>query len=150
MVRRAREEAGAAIGELRDLARGIAPPVLADRGLSAAVQALGVRAPMPVEVEVPDERRPPPVVETAAYFVVAEALTNVAKHAGGAPARVVVTRDAQRLVVEISDSGPGGADPQGGGLTGLRHRVEAIDGTLRVDSPAGGPTTIRAELPCGS
>ncbi len=150
LVRRAREEAGAAIGELRDLARGIAPPVLADRGLSAAVQALGVRAPMPVEVEVPDERRPPPVVETAAYFVVAEALTNVAKHAGGAPARVVVTRDARSLVVEISDSGPGGADPRGGGLTGLRHRVEAIDGTLRVDSPAGGPTTIRAELPCGS
>jgi signal transduction histidine kinase len=150
LVRRAREEAGAAIGELRDLARGIAPPVLADRGLNAAVQALGVRAPMAVEVEVPDVRRPPPVVETAAYFVVAEALTNVAKHAGGAPARVVVSRDAQRLVVEISDSGPGGANPQGGGLTGLRHRVEAIDGTLRVESPAGGPTTIRAELPCGS
>ncbi len=150
LVRRAREEAGAAIGELRDLARGIAPPVLADRGLNAAVQALGVRAPMPVDVEVPDARRPPPVVETAAYFVVAEALTNVAKHAGGAPARVVVSRDAQRLVVEISDSGPGGANPQGGGLTGLRHRVEAIDGTLLVDSPAGGPTTIRAEMPCGS
>jgi signal transduction histidine kinase len=150
LVRRAREEAGAAIGELRDLARGIAPPVLADRGLSAAVQALGVRAPMPVTVEVPDERRPPPVVETAAYFVVAEALTNVAKHAGGAPARVVVLREPQRLVVEISDEGPGGADPRGGGLTGLRHRVEAIDGTLRVDSPAGGPTTIRAQLPCES
>jgi signal transduction histidine kinase len=150
LVRRAREEAGAAIGELRDLARGIAPPVLADRGLSAAVQALGVRAPMPVEVEVPDERRPPPVVETAAYFVVAEALTNVAKHAGGAPARVVVLRERNRLVVEISDSGPGGADPRGGGLTGLRHRVEAIDGTLRVESPAGGPTTIRAEMPCAS
>jgi signal transduction histidine kinase len=150
LVRRAREEAGAAIGELRDLARGIAPPVLADRGLNAAVQALGVRAPMPVEVEVPDERRPPPVVETAAYFVVAEALTNIAKHAGGAPARVVVLREPQRLVVEISDSGPGGADPRGGGLTGLRHRVEAIDGSLRVDSPAGGPTTIRAEMPCAS
>jgi signal transduction histidine kinase len=150
LVRRAREEAGAAIGELRDLARGIAPPVLADRGLSAAVQALGVRSPMPVTVEVPDDRRPPPVVETAAYFVVAEALTNVAKHAGGAPARVVVLRDSERLVVEISDEGPGGADPRGGGLTGLRHRVEAIDGTLRVESPAGGPTTIRAELPCAS
>jgi signal transduction histidine kinase len=150
LVRRAREEAGAAIAELRDLARGIAPPVLADRGLSAAVQALGVRAPMPVEVDVPDERRPPPVVETAAYFVVAEALTNVAKHASGAPARVVVLRERRRLVVEISDSGPGGADPRGGGLTGLRHRVEAIDGTLHVDSPAGGPTTIRAEMPCGS
>jgi signal transduction histidine kinase len=150
LVRRAREEAGAAIAELRDLARGIAPPVLTDRGLSAAVQALGVRAPMAVEVDVPDDRRPPPVVETAAYFVVAEALTNVAKHAGGAPARVVVQRDARRLVVEVSDSGPGGADPGGGGLTGLRHRVEAIDGTLRVTSPKGGPTAIRAELPCVS
>jgi len=101
------------------------------------VQALGVRAPMAVTVEVPDDRRPPPVVETAAYFVVAEALTNVAKHAGGAPARVVVDRDARRLVVEVTDEGPGGADPHGGGLTGLRHRVEAIDGTLRIRSPAG-------------
>jgi len=135
---------------LRDLARGIAPPVLADRGLSAAVQALGARAPMPVDVEVPADQRPPPVVETAAYFVVAEALTNVAKHAGGAPARVVVGRGAGRLVVEIHDTGPGGADPRGGGLTGLRHRVEAIDGALSVTSPAGGPTTIRAELPCAS
>ena len=150
LVRRAREEAGAAIGELRDLARGIAPPVLADRGLNAAVQALGVRAPMPVVVEVPSEERPPPVVETAAYFVVAEALTNVAKHAGGAPAKVVVTRDDRRLLVVVSDEGPGGADPNGGGLTGLRHRVEAIDGTLQVTSPPGGPTTIRAELPCAS
>jgi signal transduction histidine kinase len=150
LVRRAREEAGAAIGELRDLARGIAPPVLADRGLGAAVQALGARAPMPVAVEVADEDRPPPVVETAAYFVVAEALTNVAKHAGGAAARVVVSRDARRLLVVVSDEGPGGADPRGGGLTGLRHRVEAIDGTLTVISPAGGPTTIRAELPCAS
>ncbi len=150
LVRQAREEAGAAIGELRDLARGIAPPVLTDRGLDAAVQALGVRAPMAVTVEVDDEQRPPPVVETAAYFVVAEALTNVAKHAGGAPAHVVVSRDRRRLLVEVSDEGPGGADPDGGGLTGLRHRVEAIDGTLRVSSPAGGPTTITAELPCGS
>jgi len=149
-VRRAREEAGAAIAELRDLARGIAPPVLADRGLNAAVQALGVRAPMAVVVEVPDEERPPPVVETAAYFVVAEALTNVAKHAGGAPAKVLVRRDERRLIVIVSDEGPGGADPDGGGLTGLRHRVEAIDGTLQVLSPAGGPTTIRAELPCAS
>jgi len=105
---------------------------------------------MPVDVEVPADQRPPPVVETAAYFVVAEALTNVAKHAGGAPARVVVGRGAGRLVVEIHDTGPGGADPRGGGLTGLRHRVEAIDGALSVTSPAGGPTTIRAELPCAS
>jgi len=81
------------------------------------------------------------------YVVVAEALTNVAMHAGGGPARVVVDRDARRLV-EVTDEGPGGADQHGGGLTGLRHRVEAIDGTLRIPSPAGGPTTMRAELPC--
>ena len=90
------------------------------------------------------------MIETAAYFVVAEALTNVAKHAGDAAARVELAPGRGRLVVEVSDDGPGGADPSGGGLTGLRHRVEALDGTLHVTSPPGGPTTIRAELPCGS
>ena len=150
LVRRAREEAGAAIAELRDLARGIAPPVLADRGLPAAVEALATRAPMDVSVLVPDGDRPPPVVETAAYFVVAEALTNVAKHASGAPAQVAVVRGPDRLVVEVADEGPGGADPDGSGLMGLRQRVQALDGTLTVDSPRGGGTTIRAELPCAS
>ena len=90
------------------------------------------------------------MVETAAYFVVAESLTNVAKHAPGASARVTLARDDGRLVVEIADNGPGGADPGGGGLTGLRHRVEALDGTLHGASPPGDGTTIRAELPCGS
>jgi signal transduction histidine kinase len=150
LVRQAREEAGAAIAELRDLARGIAPPVLADRGLPAAVEALAGRAPMEVGVLVNVEDRPPPVVETAAYFVVAEALTNVAKHAGGAPAQVAVVREDDRLVVEVSDEGPGGADPAGSGLAGLSHRVEALDGTLTVDSPRGGGTSIRAELSCAS
>ena len=89
------------------------------------------------------------VIETAAYFVVAEALTNVAKHAPQASAHVELSLDAERLLIEVTDDGPGGADPDGGGLTGLRHRVEALDGVLRVSSPAGGPTTIRAELPCG-
>jgi signal transduction histidine kinase len=93
--------------------------------------------------------RPPPVVETAAYFVVAEALTNAAKHAPGAPVRVTLAREPGLLVVEVADDGPGGADPAGSGLTGLRHRVEALDGELQVRSGGDG-TKIRAELPCGS
>jgi len=150
MFRRARDEAGAAIAELRDLARGIAPPILADRGLVAAVESLGRRSAIPVEVEADVPARPAPVLETAAYFVVAEALTNVAKHAPQASAVVTVDLDDQRLLVVVADDGPGGADPQGGGLTGLRHRVEALDGRLAVTSAAGDGTTIRAELPCGS
>jgi signal transduction histidine kinase len=149
LLRRAREDAGAAIAELRDLARGIAPPILADRGLAAAIEALGRRAPMPVTVDADPGERLLPVVETAAYFVAAEALTNVAKHGGGAAARVAVQRAGDRLVVVVADEGPGGADAAGGGLTGLRHRVEALDGTLIVTSPPGGGTTVRAELPCG-
>jgi signal transduction histidine kinase len=95
--------------------------------------------------------RPAATVETAAYFVIVESVTNAVKHAGGAPVRVSVTQDAGVLVVDISDTGPGGADPLGSGRTGLRHRVEALDGTLRVTPGAGGTgTSIRAELPCGS
>ena len=148
LVRSARDEASDAIGELRDLARGIAPPVLADRGLAAAVEALGRARALPVTVDAPIMRRPLPVVESAAYFVVAEALTNAAKYAGGAAATVALADHGDRLVVEVDDDGPGGADPTGSGLTGLRHRVEALDGTLSVASPAGGGTTVRAELPC--
>ena len=147
LVRQSRLEAGAAIAELRDLARGIAPPVLADRGLAAAVEALARRAPVPATTDVQLDRRLPGVVETAAYFVVAEALTNVAKHARGASAQVRARTERDRLVVEVADDGAGGADPAGGGLTGLRHRVEALDGTLSVVSGEG--TTIRAEIPCG-
>jgi signal transduction histidine kinase len=149
LVRQARGEASAAIAELRDLARGIAPPVLVARGLAAAVDALGRRVATAVTVDAHVDRRPPAVIETAAYFVVAESLTNVAKHTGDARARVELHMAADVLVVEVSDDGPGGADPQGGGLTGLRHRVEALDGTLSITSPPGGRTTIRAELPCG-
>jgi signal transduction histidine kinase len=150
LVREARGEASAAIAELRDLARGIAPPVLADRGLPAAVEALAARAPIRATADSSIGRRPPPVVETAAYFVVAESLTNAAKHAGTDARATVTIRDgANALLVEVADDGEGGADPDGSGLTGLRHRVEALDGTLDVVSPAGGGTRIRARLPYG-
>ncbi|HXE43677.1 MAG TPA: sensor histidine kinase [Conexibacter sp.] len=150
LLRDAREEASAAIAELRDLARGIAPPVLADRGLAAAVEAIATRSPAEVTVDARIPRRLPPVVETAAYFVVAEALTNVAKHARGASARVTLRELGERLLVEVADDGPGGADPSGSGIDGLRARVEALDGALTIDAPAGGPTVVRAELPCAS
>jgi signal transduction histidine kinase len=104
---------------------------------------------MPVTVDVALSSRPLPVVETAAYFVVAESLTNAAKHAGGAAAHVDLSERDDRLVIEVWDEGPGGADPEGTGLTGLRHRVEALDGSLTVSDAAGGGTMIRAELPCG-
>jgi signal transduction histidine kinase len=150
LVREARGEASAAIAELRDLARGIAPPVLADRGLPAAVEALAARAPIKTSVDAAVAHRAPPVVETAAYFVVAESLTNAAKHAGREARALVTVRDGRdALTVEIADNGSGGADPAGSGLTGLRHRVEALDGTLAVTSPEGGGTTIRARLPYG-
>jgi signal transduction histidine kinase len=151
LVRAARSEASAAIAELRDLARGIAPPVLADRGLPAAVEALGRRSPVPVTLEADLEQRPPAVIETAAYFVVAESLTNVAKHAPEAAATVRIGGGAESLRVEVSDDGPGGADAAAGtGLSGLRARVAALDGELRVSSPPGAGTTIEVELPCGS
>lgn len=150
LVRTAREEARAAIAELRDLARGIAPPVLADRGLVAAVQSLADRSAATVTVTAHGVDRLPPSVENAAYFVVAESLTNAAKHAPGADARVTLTRRHTALLLDVLDDGPGGADPHGSGLDGLRARVEALDGTFAVDSPPGGPTLVHAELPCGS
>ena len=150
LVRQAREEATAAVAELRDLARGIAPPVLADRGLVAAVEGLAQRSGIDTIVESKLTQRLAPVVESAAYFVTAEALTNAVKHAPGASVRIAIRRAGARLVVEIADNGSGGADPRGGGLSGLRQRVEALDGTLDIDSPEGIGTTIQAVLPCES
>lgn len=151
LVRQARSEASAAIAELRDLARGIAPPVLSDRGLVAAAEALGNRSPAPVTVDAALGRRPPPVVESAAYFVVAESLTNVAKHAPGARATVTIRLDGDTLEVLIGDDGPGGANPAAGsGLDGLRRRVAALDGEMEIASPAGEGTRIEVRLPCGS
>ncbi len=151
LVRAARAEASAAIAELRDLARGIAPPVLTDRGLTAAVRSLAHRSSTTVTiVEDTVIDRLPPAVENAAYFVVAEALTNVAKHAPGAAVVVTLAERGQLLLIDVADDGPGGADPRSTGLDGLRARAEALDGSLVVTSPPGGPTRIHAELPCGS
>jgi signal transduction histidine kinase len=146
----ARADAGEALRELRDLARGIHPPVLADRGLDAAVRALAAASPLSVSVSTTLPERPKAPVESAAYFVVAEGLANAGKHSGARKVDVSIARNGDLLSVEISDDGSGGADPAGGGLSGLRRRVEALDGRLLVISPPGGPTTIRAELPCVS
>jgi signal transduction histidine kinase len=124
--------------------------VLSDRGLGAALETLADHSAIPVSVSVHLDERLPDAIETAAYFVAAEALTNAAKHSGASRVAIDVKCDAERLTVEISDDGAGGADAGGSGLTGLRRRVEALDGSLRVSSPDGGPTTIQAELPCAS
>jgi signal transduction histidine kinase len=145
------EELAAATAELRELARGIHPAILSDRGLDAAVRALAARAPVPVEVRGIPEERLPAAVETAAYFVVAESLTNVARYAGAEHAEVAVARANGSVVVEVHDNGCGGADPaSGSGLRGLADRVAALDGRLEVDSPAGAGTTVRARIPCES
>ena len=139
-----------ALEELRELARGIHPAILTDRGLDAALEALVARAPVPVEVCAIPEERLPSAVEAAAYFVVAESLTNVAKYAQAGHATVRVERRNGSAVVEVSDDGVGGADPaRGSGLTGLADRLSAMDGRLRVVSPAGEGTIVTAEIPCG-
>lgn len=151
LVGRAHDDAKQAIAELRDLVRGIHPAVLTDRGLDAAVSALAARCPVPVELHSDLRRRLPNTVEAAAYYVVAEALTNVAKHSGARRARVSLHDGGDRLVVDVFDDGHGGAAATaGGGLTGLHDRVRALEGRLAIASPAGGPTTLVAELPCGS
>jgi signal transduction histidine kinase len=150
LVAEARAGVAEAIRELRDLSRGIYPPVLADRGIGAALETLGDRSPLPTTVSVDLAERPPAAAETAAYFVAAEALANAAKHSGARRVEISVARRDGRLQVAVTDDGRGGADASGSGLSGLRRRVEALDGTLTVESPEGGPTTIRAELPCAS
>jgi signal transduction histidine kinase len=150
LLAEARRGTHEALDELRTLARGIRPPVLADRGLAAAISALGDRTPLQVSVAVAVPRRPPRAVETAAYFVAAEALANASKHARATRVDIAVRESVGRLVVEIVDDGVGGADPAGNGLRGLARRVEALDGTLEVASPGGGPTTVKAVMPCAS
>jgi signal transduction histidine kinase len=144
----AREEAHQAVQELRELARGLHPALLSDRGLGPALDALAGRAPVPVTVTgVPEERLPPPV-ESAAYFVTAESLTNIAKYANANAASVSLSIHHGVLRLDVTDDGVGGADPAGGtGLRGLRDRVEALDGQLMVLSPEGAGTTVIAEIP---
>jgi signal transduction histidine kinase len=145
----ARDELARALEELRELARGIHPAVLTDRGLEAALEALAERTPLPVSLdEMPADRLPAPV-EAAAYFVVAEALTNIARYAGASQAEVRIARGSGYAVVEVRDDGVGGADPADGtGLRGLADRLAALDGRLEVHSPPGEGTTVRAEVPC--
>jgi signal transduction histidine kinase len=151
MVAVAHEEAKAALADIRDLVRGIHPVILEDRGLDAALSAVVARSAVPVTLDVQVATRPPAAVESAAYFVVNEALTNVARHAHATRAHVSLARAGNRLVVEVRDDGIGGADvARGSGLQGLRDRVAGLGGTMYVISPAGGPTTISVELPCGS
>ncbi|MFT7841146.1 sensor domain-containing protein [Saccharothrix sp. BKS2] len=149
LIAEAHADAKLAISELRDLARGIYPSVLGDRGLDAALSSLAARCPVPVTVVVDVDPRPPTAVESTAYFTVAEALTNLAKHSGATAAHVGVTRTEDSVVVEVVDDGRGGAQARpGGGLAGLADRAATIDGVVVVLSPVGGPTVIRAELPC--
>jgi signal transduction histidine kinase len=149
LLAEARQGAGEALVELRDLARGIRPPILTDRGLEPAISALTARTPLPLSLSVDlVPERYDAAVETAAYFTVAEALANAIKHANAERLMIRVKGGNGVLVAEVVDDGDGGADASGPGLTGLRQRAEALDGTLTVTSPEGGPTTVRAELPC--
>ena len=162
LLDRAIVNAEAAVGELRELAAGIHPAVLAQRGLDAAIESLASRSPVPVEFETALGGRLPSAVETAAYFVVAEALTNVAKYAGATHAGVDVRRVGGELVVEVRDDGAGGAVLDGGersgdeasgrgsGLRGLADRVGALDGTLELESAPGAGTLVRARVPLGA
>jgi signal transduction histidine kinase len=151
LVDDAHEEAKAALIELRDLARGIHPAVLAERGLDAALSAVVARCPVPVVLAIDIAPRPPAAIESTAYFVVAEALTNVAKHAKASRIEVSVARRDERLTVTVRDDGIGGAGESiGGGLAGLRERIAALGGSLVISSPLGGPTAVVMELPCAS
>ncbi|WP_433280159.1 sensor histidine kinase [Pseudonocardia xinjiangensis] len=145
----AHQQAKDAVTDLRGLIRGLHPPVLTDRGLDAALSAIAVRCPVPVDLTVALDERPSATIEAIGYFVVAEGLTNVARHSRAAHASVTVRREGSGPVwIVISDDGVGGADPaRGTGLRGLADRVSGVDGQLRVDSPVGGPTVLTVELP---
>jgi signal transduction histidine kinase len=148
-IEQAHEEAKQALKELRDFVRGLHPAVLNDQGLDAALSGVAARTPFPVRLRVDLDQRPSPTIEAVAFFVVSEALTNIAKHASAARAEVSVTMERDRLRLLVYDDGRGGATLEGGtGLRGLAQRIGAVDGTLRLSSPPGGGTTIEVELPC--
>jgi signal transduction histidine kinase len=150
-IDRLSERLNAALEQLRELARGIHPAILADHGLPPAITALAERATLPVAVEIGVEERLPAPVETAAYFVVAEALTNVARHAHAARASIVIGLAGGELTVEVCDDGVGGAHVgSGSGLRGLQDRLAAVGGTLSVTSPPGGGTCLRATIPASA
>ena len=150
LLESAQGELAQALDELRELARGIHPAILTDRGLGPALEAILARAPVPIELtELPETRLPEPV-EAAVYYVVAETITNIAKHARAESATVSVRLVAETAHVVITDNGIGGADPAGGsGLRGLADRIEALDGGLRIESRPGHGTRIEARIPCG-
>ncbi|MFI6516748.1 sensor histidine kinase [Spirillospora sp. NPDC050679] len=149
LLRQAHEESQLALAELREVAWRVYPAALDGDGLRAALETVAERSPLPVAIDYGLAERPPHAVETAAYFVVCEAVTNAAKHSGAGRVTVAVAGGERMVVVRITDDGSGGADPAGGGLAGLARRVAALDGGFTVASPPGGPTEIRAELPCG-
>jgi signal transduction histidine kinase len=145
----AHEETKAALAELRNLIRGLHPPVLEDRGLDAALSGIAARMPIPVRLTVNVPRRPSPTIEAVAYFVVSEGLTNITKHSQASQAEVFVEQAGDRLHIIVTDDGAGGADPaRGTGLAGLARRAESVDGTLDITSPLGGPTLLSVDLPC--
>jgi signal transduction histidine kinase len=149
LVAEARDTSARALTELRELVRGVHPPVLADRGLADAVRALALDCPIAVQTHIDLAGRLPAPVETACYFAVAELLTNAAKHSGARDARVDVRHDGGTLRIEVTDFGLGGADPAAGsGLAGVEKRLAAFDGIMAVSSPAGGPTIVVLEVPC--
>ncbi|WP_326556707.1 sensor histidine kinase [Micromonospora sp. NBC_01796] len=151
LVGRARSGVEDALTELRAVVRGIYPPILADRGLSGAVHALAAACPVPLTLRIAPLGRLPAAVESAAYFVIAEALTNVARHSGASGAELHLEHPGDRLVVRLAEDGVGGADERRGtGLAGIRQRVAALDGRTELSSPPGGPTVLRVELPCVS
>ncbi|WP_344871872.1 sensor histidine kinase [Allokutzneria multivorans] len=151
LLEQAHNEAKEAITELRDLVRGLHPPVLADRGLDAALSGLAARSPVPVTVRYDVSERPPRTIEAIAYFMAAEALTNIARHADASKVVVGVERSGVALRITVRDNGSGGAFVRPGhGLAGLADRASGVDGTLTVHSPVGGPTTLTMELPCES
>ncbi|MEO3870318.1 sensor histidine kinase [Nonomuraea sp. B12E4] len=148
-IEQAHEEAKQALKELRDFVRGLHPAVLNDQGLDAALSGVAARAPFPVKLRVDMERRASPTIEAVAFFIVSEALTNIAKHAAAGRAEVNVRRERDRLHLLVHDDGRGGARLDGGtGLRGLVQRIDSVDGSLKLSSPLGGPTTIEVELPC--
>jgi signal transduction histidine kinase len=145
----AHAETKAALAELRNLVRGLHPPVLEDRGLDAALSGVAARMPIPVRLTVNVPRRPSPTIEAVAYFVVSEGLTNITKHSLASQAEVSVEQAGDRLHIIVTDDGVGGADPdRGTGLAGLARRAESVDGTLDITSPLGGPTLLSVDLPC--